>query len=114
MTCGDCVESEFLASTLSCEHLGRSAVKPLTAGVLSYNRKNFMFDKAGNPSALRRFKQSAAAELSMERLGQAQEQLREKAYFSQEMKIRKHELYREETCQALSRANGHMHEDSMV
>lgn len=39
------------------------------AGVLSYNRKNFMFDK---------------------------EQFREKAYFSQEMKIRKHELYRED------------------
>ena len=116
MTCRDCVESEFLASALSREHLGGSAVKPLTAGVLSYNRKNFMFDKAGNPSiALRRFKQSAAAELSMERLSQAaQEQLREKAYFSQEMKIRKHELYREETCQALSSPNGHMHEDSMV
>ncbi len=47
---GDCAESDFLASTLSREHLGRSAVKPLTAGVLSYNRKNFMFDKAGNPS----------------------------------------------------------------
>lgn len=75
-----------------------------------------MFDKAGNPSiALRRFKQSASAELSTERLSQAaQEQLREKAYFSQEMKIRKHELYREETCQALSSPNGHMHEDSMV